>query len=53
MIRKEAGKNVKPAKLTVKRKTIRDLETTRSGAEKVRGGAYTPRCGGSGNTGNT
>lgn len=44
MIRKEAGKNVKPAKLTVKRKTIRDLETTKPDAEKVRGGGVTRGC---------
>ncbi|MBK9963389.1 MAG: hypothetical protein IPP07_00225 [Holophagales bacterium] len=34
------GTNKKPTKLTVKRKTIRDLETTRPEAEKVRGGTY-------------
>ena len=32
--------NKKSTKLTVKRKTIRDLETTRPEAEKVRGGTY-------------
>ena len=43
----EAGTNKKSTKLTVKRKTIRDLETTRPEAEKVRGGTYSgkQRCG--------
>ena len=48
MTKKEVpGTNRKPAKLTVKRKTIRDLETTRPEAEKVRGGTYSgkQRCG--------
>ena len=41
MTKKEVpGTSKKPAKLTVKRKTIRDLETTRPEAEKVRGGTY-------------
>ena len=38
--KEEAGTNKKSTKLTVKRKTIRDLETTRPEAEKVRGGTY-------------
>ena len=41
MTKKETpGTSKKPTKLTVKRKTIRDLETTRPEAEKVRGGTY-------------
>ena len=44
MTKKEVpGTSKKPAKLTVKRKTIRDLETTRPAAEKVRGGTYSGR----------
>jgi hypothetical protein len=48
MTRKEVqGTKKKSTKLTVKRKTIRDLETTRPEAEKVRGGTYSgkQRCG--------
>jgi hypothetical protein len=41
MTKKEVpGTKTKSTKLTVKRKTIRDLETTRPEAEKVRGGTY-------------
>lgn len=38
--KEEAGTTKKSTKLTVKRKTIRDLETTRPEAEKIRGGTY-------------
>ena len=38
--KEDPGTKKKSAKLTVKRKTIRDLETTRPEAEKVRGGTY-------------
>ena len=45
MSKKEAaGTKRKPAKLTVKRQTIRDLETTKPNAEEVRGGARTAGC---------